>query len=101
VSRTYLAGANRPAAIELFAWRTATHKLVWRPGTGDLSLYDVVADPGERTKLADPERKEALRQELARWMSAARVEARAAPAEREEVRHEMEEKLKSLGYVGD
>ncbi len=101
VSRTYLAGENRPTSIELFAWRTPTHKLVWRPGSGDLSLYDEVADPGERTKVADSERKEALRRELARWMSAARVEARAAPSEREEVRHEMEEKLKSLGYVGD
>ncbi len=63
-------------------------------------LYDLEADPGERTNLSErePRRAEAMRAALVRFIDLERAQAQQAPAHLAST--ELIEKLGALGYVG-
>ncbi len=79
-------------------------KLVRDDTTGALELYDLAADPGERTNLA-PEDPAAARRLLARLLGLQRAVERSGAAgdprgREQEFSHEELDRLRSLGYVG-
>ncbi len=63
-------------------------------------LYDLEADPGERTNLVEREarRAEAMRRALGRFLDLERAQAQQVPAQAAST--ELIEKLGALGYVG-
>jgi arylsulfatase A-like enzyme len=79
------------------AARSSRWKLVWYPGTqGDyLELYDLAADPGETTNVADahPRVRDAFAEALRAWLGESG--AQAAPA----IDPDLREKLRQLGYA--
>ncbi len=83
---------------ELRAVRDARFKYVDAPRP---ELYDLAADPGERTDRAakDAKRSGELGRAVARW-KAATTDAAAAEGARRALRPAEEEQLRSLGYVG-
>jgi arylsulfatase A-like enzyme/cytochrome c-type biogenesis protein CcmH/NrfG len=76
----------------LFAWRTATHKVIEAPRP---ELYDLESDPGETRDRAarDPVRLSDLQQRLRAALE------RPAPAATAEMDPETAERLRALGYV--
>jgi arylsulfatase A-like enzyme/Tfp pilus assembly protein PilF len=76
----------------LFAWRTATHKMIEAPRP---ELYDIAQDPGETVNRAAKE--SARLAEMRQKLDAAR--SQEAPAAAAEVDPEAAERLGALGYV--
>ncbi len=84
------------------AWRKGQYKLLvteWRPGNSSVELYDLEADPEERTNLAakEPELVAALRKEMQGEL--ARAQVYAFTAEQRELGEEAKKRLKALGYL--
>lgn len=74
-----------------------THKLTFDLATGRAHLFDLKADPGEKTDLSTrrPEETRRLQAALLRWM-----ETREGPAgETRRKAEELEKKLRALGYL--
>ena len=80
----------------LFAWRSATHKYIAAPRP---ELYDLTSDPHERTNLQATENKTAG--QLARRLRNYRLlhETDEGTPEEGTLDPEVEERLKSLGYI--
>jgi arylsulfatase A-like enzyme len=93
--------ADRGYALDptrrIHAARSSRWKLVWYPGThGDyFELYDLAADPGETTNVADahPRVRDALAEALRAWLGA--PGAGGMPA----LDPDLREKLRQLGYA--
>ena len=77
----------------LYAWRTATHKVIEAPRP---ELYDLAADPGETRNQAahDPARFAALQEKLQAALARPAEAAAAAATDPESA-----ERLRALGYV--
>jgi arylsulfatase A-like enzyme len=81
----------------MFVVRTERWKLVVTPAESKQELYDLVADPGERTNLAAtrPAEVDELRSQLRRWRAALRPQKAESAALDEASLQE----LKNLGYL--
>ena len=81
----------------MFAVRNERWKLIVTPESAKLELYDLAADPGERTNLAAsrPAEVEELRSQLRRWRAALRKQRAEATTVDDESRKE----LGALGYL--
>ena len=89
----------------LYGLSTGERKIVLDPsgpgGASRLSLFDLIADAGERVDLAAerPDETEALASRLAEWRS--RIEAGGVPRLRASAERggDQTERLRALGYV--
>ncbi len=83
--------------------RDARWKLIRAPEARGIrwELYDLDADPHEKVDLAsgEPEQVERLRDGMERWMRSLPEVATAGTVRTDEERREVEERLRSLGYL--
>jgi arylsulfatase len=98
-------GAKAPAALQYAlqgTFRSASdgrHKLIQDLATGTASLYDLEADPGEKTDVLRRDRRAyfRLRDALSGWIT--RAEGKGTGDESVRQAREAEERLRSLGYI--
>jgi arylsulfatase A-like enzyme len=74
-------------------------KGIWNDEPGTLELYDLDADPGERSDLngEKPDLAAALGAQARTWLANCRAQA-IPPAELDQIDAETQEKLRALGY---
>ena len=94
---------SRLAFSSMGVYRSVTdgqHKLIRQLAADRYGLYDIRTDPGEREDILDGERRVFfhLREQLLGWIE--RNEGSKSAAEREDLAREIEEELRSLGYLG-
>lgn len=82
-------------------WRSVVlgnHKLILDVKAGEVSLYDIERDPGERHDLSasQPERADALRQRIEAWR---RLQQPPASPREAEIDPEERRRLEQLGYL--
>jgi len=76
-----------------------THKLIFDLASGTSRLFDLSADPGEKTDLLAkrPEEAQRLQATLLRWLEAREGPAASGKSRRQA--EELEKKLRALGYL--
>jgi arylsulfatase A-like enzyme len=82
--------------------RQGSLKGIWNLEPGTMELYDLAADPGERSNLAESrsERVRELMASVRTWYAACREQASAhGPRRTEELDADTLEEIRSLGYV--
>jgi arylsulfatase A-like enzyme len=83
------------------AIRTARWKYLWTPGTDRRELYDLAADPGERTNRvrSEPLVAARLHAELAAWMATNEQRGASVATHDHRPSERTLDRLRSLGYV--
>jgi hypothetical protein len=78
--------------------RGERYKLIWRPN-GDVQLFDLLADPGERNDLSAerPEVLDRMESQLLTWMAEHETTETPAPFESQDL--EAQDELRALGYI--
>jgi hypothetical protein len=106
VSRTYLHTAvmrknpdSTAGPPEAFAMVRGSSKIILKPRTDHLEIYDLLADLGERDDLSSAADPANLQGHLRRWLVENTAAAMQPSPESEQSFEETEERLKSLGYV--
>ncbi|MEM8997769.1 MAG: sulfatase [Acidobacteriota bacterium] len=98
-----LAGDGRLAFSGMGVYRSATDgrfKLIRHLAEDQYGLFDIQEEPSEKVDVLDDQRREffRLRGALLEWIEA--NEGEKSAAEREDLAKEIEEELRSLGYLG-
>lgn len=102
-------GTRRPLLAQAVRGRRGHHACVadpWKilaaPGTVGIQLFDLTADPGERTDLAreHPEQLEQMRQTLSDLLAQCGMLRTFAPEQTLQLDDEQLRRLRALGYVG-
>jgi arylsulfatase A-like enzyme len=105
-------GTPRPTCLEThnlqppghqMGYRTENHKLIRDLFTGGVELYDLQADPSEENNLMEaepaPKLAERLQDEMLARLQAGSLEDLAMPDRPAEIRPEVRDRLRALGYV--
>jgi arylsulfatase A-like enzyme len=105
-------GMTRPTCLEThnlqppghqMGYRTEDHKLIYDLFNGQTELYDLRADPSEENDLMEappsPELEARLKGEMLGRLKAGALEDLALPEKPAEIRPEIRDRLRALGYV--